>query len=74
MKKPLQDLTVKSDSTHLLKGMSGDTMELEIVIEAPQADEFGIKVLCDQGGNKGYHHLIRQGQQDTQCRLHTTSL
>ena len=37
----------------VLKGISGDTMELEIVLEAPTAKEFGIKVLCDQEGNNG---------------------
>ena len=52
--KSMQNLTVKSDSTYLLKGMSGDTMELEIVIEAPQADEFGINVLADKDGNNGF--------------------
>jgi sucrose-6-phosphate hydrolase SacC (GH32 family) len=52
--KSVQNLTVKSDTTHMLEGVSGDAMELEIVIEAPAADEFGIKVLCDKDGNKGF--------------------
>jgi beta-fructofuranosidase len=52
--KSVHDLTVKSDRTHLLQGMSGDTLELETVIEAPTAEEFGIKVLCDQGGKEGF--------------------
>ena len=52
--KTVQNLTVNSDTTHLLKEMSGDTMELEIVIEAPEADEFGIKVLCNQDGSGGF--------------------
>ena len=34
-------------------GISGDTMELEIVLDAPSAKEFGVKVLCDQDGEKG---------------------
>ena len=51
--KTVADLTVKSDTTHRLKGISGDTMELEIVLDAPTAKEFGIKVLCDEEGNKG---------------------
>ena len=49
-----ENLTVKSDTTHLLKGMAGDTMELEIVLEAPSAREFGVKVLCDKDGNNGF--------------------
>jgi beta-fructofuranosidase len=52
--KNIENLTVKSDSTHVLKGISGDTIELEIVLEAPSAREFGVKVLCDQEGNKGF--------------------
>jgi len=38
----------------MLEGISGDAMELEIVIEAPAANAFGIKVLADQDGNKGF--------------------
>ena len=53
-KKSVHDLTVKSDRTLLLHGMSGDTLELETVIEAPTAEEFGIKVLCDQGCKEGF--------------------
>ena len=52
--KKVENLTVKSDSTYLLNGISGDTMELETVIEAPTAEEFGLKVLCDQDGNEGF--------------------
>ena len=51
--KTVADLTVKSDTTHRLKGISGDAMELEIVLDAPTAKEFGIKVLCDEEGNNG---------------------
>jgi beta-fructofuranosidase len=51
--KTVADLTVKSDTTHRLKGISGDTMELEIVLDAPTAQEFGVKVLCDEDGEKG---------------------
>ena len=49
-----QNITVKSGTAHVLEDISGDTMELEIVIEAPTAKEFGIKVLCDKKGNKGF--------------------
>jgi len=51
--KSVQNLTVKSDTMHVLKGISGDTMEMEIVLEAPASREFGIKVLCDEKGDKG---------------------
>jgi sucrose-6-phosphate hydrolase SacC (GH32 family) len=52
--KSLKDITVKSGTTHLLEGISGDTMELELVLEAPSAKEFGLKVLCDQDGSDGF--------------------
>lgn len=52
--KSMKNITVKSGTTHMLEGISGDTMELEIVLEAPTAKEFGIKVLCDKDGNKGF--------------------
>jgi len=58
--KTVTDLTVKSDRTHLLQGISGDTMELELVLEAPTAKEFGIKVLADQDGNAGF--IISSGK------------
>ena len=35
--KTVADLTVKSDSSHRLMGISGDTMELEIVLDTPTA-------------------------------------
>src|SRR5210317_915133 len=59
--KTVTDLTVKSDTMHVLKGISGDTMELEIVLEAPTAKEFGIKVLCDEEGNKGLNIASGRG-------------
>ena len=52
--KSMKDITVKSGTTHMLEGISGDTMELEIVLEAPSAREFGVKVLCDKDGNNGF--------------------
>ena len=59
-----ENLTVKSDTTQLLKGVAGDTMELEIVIEAPAAREFGVKVLCDKKGNKGFTIASGKGRKN----------
>lgn len=52
--KRVQNLTVKSDSNQVLEGIAGDTMELEIVMDAPSAGEFGVKVLCDKDGGQGF--------------------
>ena len=60
--KTVADLLVKSGMTHVLKGISGDTMELEIVLDAPSAKEFGVGVLCDKDGNKGFNIASGKGE------------
>ena len=52
--KRVENMTVESDSLRLLDGIKGDTMELEIVIAAPRAREFGINLLCDEKGGNGF--------------------
>jgi sucrose-6-phosphate hydrolase SacC (GH32 family) len=49
-----QDVTVKSGTIRLLDGIRSDTMELEVVIASPAAREFGINLLCDEQGEKGF--------------------
>lgn len=53
-RKSAENFTVKGDSVRLLDGIKGDTMELEVVIEAPKAREFGINLLCDEKGGNGF--------------------
>ena len=53
-KKVEGDITVKSDSLRMLKGITGDTLELEVVIASPKAKEFGINLLCDEKGENGF--------------------
>jgi beta-fructofuranosidase len=50
----VRDVTVKSDSEYPLKEIAGDTMELELVLKAPVAREFGIRVLCGDDGGNGF--------------------
>ena len=52
--KQKRNITVKSDTEYLLKEMSGDTMELELVLDAPSARDFGIKVLSAKDGSGGF--------------------
>jgi sucrose-6-phosphate hydrolase SacC (GH32 family) len=52
--KQQRNITVKSDTQYLLKGIAGDTMELEIIFDNPSAGEFGIKVLCGEDGSNGF--------------------
>ena len=49
-----ENLTIKSDTTYVLKEIAGDTMELEVVLEAPSAREFGINVLCGKDGSNSF--------------------
>jgi len=48
-----KQITVKSDKAYKLKGISGDTIELEVTFKSPSAKEFGINVLCDKDGANG---------------------
>jgi sucrose-6-phosphate hydrolase SacC (GH32 family) len=49
-----KDIIVGSDTEYLLKGMSGDTMELELVLDSPAAGEFGVKILSAEDGSNGF--------------------
>ena len=44
---------VKSDTVHRLKEISGNALELEMMVTSPTAKEFGLDVLCDQNGENG---------------------
>jgi sucrose-6-phosphate hydrolase SacC (GH32 family) len=45
------NITVKSNSNHMLKDISGDTVELRITIKPTSAKEYGVSVFCDKDGN-----------------------
>jgi len=46
-------ITVKSDTAHALKEISGNAIELEVAFKSPTAKEFGLDVLCDKTGENG---------------------
>jgi len=46
-------ITVKSGTSHELKNVAGDAVELRLEVKAPSAKEFGIDVLCDKDGKDG---------------------
>ena len=52
------DITVKSNSSHMLKGISGDTVELSVTIKPTSAKEYGVSVFCDKDG-KGFPVTIK---------------
>jgi sucrose-6-phosphate hydrolase SacC (GH32 family) len=49
-----KEITVKSDSIYKLQNINGDSIELEVVIPASKAREFGINLLCDENGGNGF--------------------
>jgi beta-fructofuranosidase len=48
------DLLVRSDTVHRLNGISGDALEIKLVIQPAAAREFGISVYCDRDANRGF--------------------
>jgi len=52
--KDKENITIKSGKTQVLKDIGGDTIELEIVFEKPQATEFGLRILADEEGKNGF--------------------
>ena len=48
------NITIKDDAPYVLKGTSGDTMELEITFTVPSSSELGVRVLCGEDGNNGF--------------------
>ena len=53
-KKQVENITVKSETLHLLQDISGDTIELDITFTAPASTEFGVNVLCGEDGSNGF--------------------
>ncbi len=47
------DIIIKSDTTHMLKNIAGDIIELSVTIKPTSAKEYGVSVFCDKDG-KGF--------------------
>jgi len=52
------NITVKSDTSYMLKSISGDTIELSVTIKPTSAKEYGLSVFCDKDG-KGFPVTIK---------------
>jgi len=52
------NIIVKSNSSHMLKDISGNTLELSITIKPTRAKEYGVSVFCDKDG-KGFPVTIK---------------
>ena len=44
------NITVKSDTSHILRKIAGDTIELSVTIKPTDAVEYGVSVFCDKDG------------------------
>jgi len=51
----IEDITIKSGEIQVLEDIAGDTIELEIVFEKPQAREFGLRLLANKEGTNGFN-------------------
>ena len=51
--KTVAGITVKDGASHVLEGISGDTIELSVTIKPTIAKKYGVTVFCDAGG-KGF--------------------
>jgi len=52
------NIIVKSNNSHILKDISGDTIELSVTIRPTEAKEYGVSVFCDKDG-KGFPITIK---------------
>ena len=57
-RKQEENITVKSEDTYALKGLTGDALELEITFSAPVPEEFGLNLLGDKRDGKGGMRII----------------
>ncbi len=53
-KREVRNLTVTRDTAQLLPEISGDSLELDVVMSAPHAQAFGINLLCDAKSENGF--------------------
>lgn len=60
--KQLENVTIASGETCLLPGISGDTIELEMVFNAPTADAFGVRLFATTSGEGGFPILAGNGR------------
>ncbi len=52
--KRLEGIAVPSGTAHVLQEIQGDTLELEVVFAAPEAREFGVRILTNDAGKGGF--------------------
>ena len=56
------NLTIGGDTAYRLREISGDALEIKIVIQPRTAREFGIQVYCDMEGNRGFPITFEPGK------------
>lgn len=48
------NITLKDNSTHVLKNFKGDALEMEFRVKVGSAKKFGVSVYCDENGENGF--------------------
>jgi beta-fructofuranosidase len=64
------DLEVRADSEFVVEGLSGNSLELSVVMRAPDARQYGVKVCCSPGGEE--QTLVYCDAGDQQLKVDTT--
>jgi beta-fructofuranosidase len=53
------NVALKSEAPYVLRGISGDVVELKVSFEPGSAEDFGVEVYCDAGGKNGFPIMIK---------------
>ena len=56
------NLTISSEGVYRLREISGDALEIKVVIQPRTAREFGVQVYCDKEGNRGFPIAFEPGK------------
>ncbi|MHC4467669.1 MAG: hypothetical protein ACYSYW_14130 [Planctomycetota bacterium] len=70
-RKQEKNITVKSEDTYALKGLTGDALELKITFSAPVPEEFGLNLLGDEEDGKGGMRIIAGADKKVLCHFRT---
>jgi beta-fructofuranosidase len=77
-KQRMKNVTVKKDTSVILKKIEGQHLELKLVVKDPGAGSFGLDVLCDEQGKNGMRinvnredNLLEVGSEKAPFKLKT---
>jgi sucrose-6-phosphate hydrolase SacC (GH32 family) len=56
------NLKLESGTSYRLREISGDALEIRVVVQPGAAQQFGVRLYCDQEGNHGFPITIEPGK------------